>query len=52
MVRLFDLIYGEEDEDGDPINMNGIRTDDDYIIANIYFETDLDNVFFRKKSLC
>ena len=45
-------MYGEEDEDGDPINMNGIRARNGYIMAKIYFEADLDNLFFRKKSYC
>ncbi len=30
--------------------MNSIRADDDYVMAKIYFEADLDNLFFRKES--
>ncbi len=52
MVRLFDLIYGDEDKYDDPSNMNGIRAKDDYIMAGVYFEADLNNLFFRKTSSC
>ena len=30
--------------------MNGIGAEDDYIMARIYYEADLDNVFYRKVS--
>ncbi len=30
--------------------MNGIRAWDSYVIASIYFEVDLDNLFYRKQS--
>ena len=29
---------------------NGILADDDYVMKRIYFESDLDNQFFRKDS--
>ena len=32
--------------------MNGIRAKDDYIMAGVYFEADLNNLFFRKTSSC
>jgi hypothetical protein len=44
LVRLVDLIYG------DYRNMNGIRAKDDYVMAGMYYEADLDNLFFRKES--
>ena len=49
---LFDLIYGDVNWEGIIKNLNGIRADDDYIMAKIYYEADLDNLFFRKNSSC
>jgi len=48
-VRLVELIYGEKYYD-DFRSVNGIRAKDDYIMARIYYEADLDNVFYRKVS--
>ena len=44
------MIYGEKNEDDDFKSLNGIGVEDDYIMARIYYEVDLDNVFFRKES--
>ena len=49
MIRLVDLIYGEN-YGGNYDSVNGIGADDDYIMAQIYYEADLDNVFYRKVS--
>ncbi len=49
-MRLVELIYGEEDYFGEFKSVNGIRAKDDYIMAGIYYEADLDNVFYRKVS--
>ncbi len=45
LVRLVDLIYGDEED-----NLNGIRASNDYVMAGMYYEADLDNLFFRKES--
>ena len=44
IFRLVGLIYGDEK------NMNGIRAHDDYVMAGMYYEADLDNLFYRKES--
>ncbi len=47
-MRLVELIYGENY--GYFYNVNGIGAKDDYIMARIYYEADLDNIFYRKVS--
>ena len=51
-MRLVDLIYGKKmfDDVGLAMNMNGIIASDGYIMAGIYYEADLDTVFFRRVS--
>ena len=49
-MRLVDLIYGEKIGRSIIRSVNGIRAKDDYIMARIYYEADLDNVFYRKVS--
>ena len=49
-MRLVDLIYGEKDRYAGFKSVNGIGAKDDYIMARIYYEADLDNVFYRKVS--
>jgi len=49
-VRLVELIYGEKRRRSFFKSVNGIGAMDDYIMARIYYEADLDNVFYRKVS--
>ena len=49
-MRLVELIYGEKDRYYRFKSVNGIGARDDYIMARIYYEADLDNVFYRKVS--
>jgi hypothetical protein len=49
-VRLVDLIYGQKWGRSSFKSVNGIGAKDDYIMARIYYEADLDNVFYRKVS--
>ena len=46
------MIYGDVDENGHSINLNGFCAGDGYIMAKIYYEPNIDNLFFRKESLC
>ena len=43
---------GDVDEDGYSKNLNGICAGDGYIMAKIYYEPNIDNLFFRNESLC
>ena len=46
------MLYGEDKNDNDwNKNYNAISAPDGYIMGKIYFETDLDNVYFRKDSV-
>ena len=49
LVRLVDLIYGEK-QYGLVKSLNGIRAYDNYVMAGMYYEADLDNLFYRKES--
>ncbi len=51
-MRLVELIYGEKGNYYGELfrSVNGIGAKDDYIMARIYYEADLDNVFYRKVS--
>ena len=48
-MRLVELIYGGKKYRSFK-SVNGIRAKDNYIMARIYYEADLDNVFYRKVS--
>ena len=50
LVRLVDLIYGGKDRYGRFKSLNGIGASDGYVMAGMYYEADLDNLFFRKES--
>ena len=46
------LLYGDDVyNDDDEKNYNAISAPDGYIMGKTYFETDLDNVYFRKDSV-
>jgi hypothetical protein len=51
LERLINLLYGADAYSDYEKNYNAINAPDDYIMAKIYFETDLDNVYFRKDSV-
>ena len=50
LVGLVDLIYGDKDKYGRFKSLNGIGAEDNYVMAGMYYEADLDNLFFRKES--
>ena len=45
------LLYGVDTNYDEYKNYNAINAPDGYIMGKIYFETDLDNVYFRKDSV-
>ena len=51
MERLINLLYGADEYSDYEKKYNAISAPDGYIIGKIYFETDLDNVYFRKDSV-